>query len=102
MNADEILRLRDRAYGGAWAKTGKLLNVVINDFHNMVELFPEAAYNWVIILNKLVRALASPREIDHWIDMRNYAQLVVEYIEGSKEVDGQTVAPSNTTTDTRS
>jgi hypothetical protein len=36
------------------------------------------SFAWQMILNKLIRAMASPENADHWKDIQGYCQLVLE------------------------
>lgn len=40
-------------------------------------------FNWVLILSKLVRAIYSPENPDHWRDICGYAKLVLNDLENS-------------------
>jgi len=37
-------------------------------------------FNWMMILNKLIRALYTPNDPDHWKDIAGYATLVMNDI----------------------
>lgn len=81
----ELLKDRENEYKGAWRLTGKLLGFL---FPYMGKLFEEAnefSYSWVIVLNKLIRILGSPRHLDSWKDIEGYAHLVVEELEGETD-----------------
>ncbi len=40
-------------------------------------------FNWLLILSKLVRAIYSPENPDHWRDIQGYAKLVLNDLEDS-------------------
>jgi len=42
------------------------------------------SFAWEMILNKLIRAMASPEKEDHWKDVQGYAQLVLESLAQTK------------------
>lgn len=79
MKPDEILRERGQQYGETWLAVGQMMrqyNV------GQTPLFTQSnfGHNWVQIVGKCWRALQSPFNIDHWVDVRNYAQLVIDYL----------------------
>lgn len=69
---------REAQYAGAWEVTGKLVAspLLMHSVGNLLNLFPDAWFPWVMILNKLIRALWSPKNPDHWLDIQGYAKLV--------------------------
>jgi len=76
---DELIQSRDAEYGSAW----KLAGDILGTFHKSIyrsTLFTETTYghNWVLILSKLIRALSSPYNRDHWQDIQGYAKLVTD------------------------
>ena len=77
----ELLVERNTQYADAWRKTGILSHVAADDIATLHKVFPEGWYNWVIILNKLIRILGDAKHIDSWRDIAGYATLVVEYLE---------------------
>lgn len=86
MGSDKIAELvagRNDAYGGAWLKTGKVLGFMTETLR--VDLTPiiQSGYflNWFTILCKLIRALATPYNKDHWDDIAGYARLISEHLE---------------------
>ena len=81
-----LLKERDTQYAEAWRKTGVLMKLVRKEVDWLLDVFPEGYYNWVIILNKLLRILGDARHIDSWKDIAGYATLVVEYLENEKEI----------------
>ena len=80
----ELVESRDTQYAEAWRKTGLMSHMVASEIATMHHVFPEAWYNWVIILNKLARILGDPKHIDSWRDIAGYATLVVDYLEKEK------------------
>lgn len=39
------------------------------------------SFAWIMVLNKLIRAMFSPTKKDHWVDMQGYAELVREQLD---------------------
>jgi hypothetical protein len=79
---EETLASREKTHGPAWWVTGVLIR-------ELRATYPEGwdnlinsgySYSWIIILNKLVRALTTPHEADHWHDIQGYARLTEEFI----------------------
>ena len=77
----ELLLVRGSEYGLAWKATGDVLGDMV--LNGLMSELAETSYtfNWVMIHNKLVRALQTPRDRDHWADIIGYAQLVLEDID---------------------
>jgi len=77
---------RDEEYGASWLHTSKLLTwfyehgLLFRIIHDSVFLF-----NWIMILNKLVRALATPSNKDHWTDIQGYALLCTRHLDAQEE-----------------
>lgn len=42
-------------------------------------------FHWIMILNKLIRALASPMKKDHWLDIAGWATLAVQILEREEQ-----------------
>lgn len=78
-----LIHERDEAYGSAWKVTGSWLIELIGNLpvNKPNILRTPYLFAWIMILNKLHRALATPKDIDHWRDIAGYAQLVIEDIE---------------------
>lgn len=85
MDDKSLIRSRDAEYGQSWLKTGRILALLGQDITRLLIVCPDISFNWIMILNKLVRALVSPHKKDHWDDIIGYAQLTKEYLE-RKEV----------------
>jgi hypothetical protein len=77
------LKVRGIEYGAAWKLTGKVLKEVTK-IGRLPILSTPYFFNWIMILNKLHRALMSPENKDHWEDIAGYALLVV------KDIDDET------------
>lgn len=77
----DLVDERDAKYGKAWLVTGRLMSIINTKLLMGRGLF----FAWVMILNKLVRATATPDDPDHWKDIAGYALLVVDYLEGKNE-----------------
>lgn len=89
---EEVITERTRMYGQAWKDTGLMVTPVEEALSKFTSAFPEGFYPWVIILNKLVRLLADPRNKDSWKDIAGYATLVLNYLD--KEVQDGSVHTS--------
>jgi len=83
-DVNKLIKERDAQYGGAWIHTGRMMWPVSDRVNQLLEAAPEVYYNWVIILNKLVRLLADPWNRDTWQDIAGYATLVVNHIDQAK------------------
>lgn len=81
MDIKNLLKERNTQYADAWRKTGLLMRVVEKELNCLLVNFPELYYNWVIILNKLLRILGDPSHLDSWRDIAGYATLIVTYLE---------------------
>lgn len=81
---EKLLKERDTQYAEAWRKTGLMARGVGMELAGLLLNFPEGWYNWIIILNKLLRILGDPKHIDSWRDIAGYATLVVDYLEKEK------------------
>lgn len=77
----ELLQERGTVYGEAWKLTGLVMGLLEREFDAFLHLRPEYAYNWVAILCKLIRALQTPGDPDHWKDIIGYATLILHNIE---------------------
>lgn len=77
---EKVLKDRGEDYGPAWSTTGEILRYLIT--HRRQALFDtQYVFNWMMILNKLARILASPNNPDHWMDIAGYATLVYKDLE---------------------
>jgi hypothetical protein len=72
-----LVKERSDKYGEAWLTTGE----IARDLDAVGRLPAFALFPWLIILNKLIRALTSPYHIDHWRDIAGYAYIVTEHLE---------------------
>jgi len=79
-----LVASRNTQYGAAWLTTGKLIGFLSKEFYEFLERAPNFSYAWVIILNKLVRLLHDPENLDSWQDIAGYATLVAEELEHGK------------------
>lgn len=77
---DKLLKERDVQYGQAWKWTGLMMHPIQAKAAELLKNAPDLYYNWIIILNKLVRLLADPYHADSWKDIAGYATLVVNHI----------------------
>ncbi len=79
---------REREYGQAWKITGEILAFLLPPNKGKLPLFnTHFVFNWAMILNKLCRALISPNNPDHWLDIAGYATLVYEEVKDAAEKD---------------
>ena len=76
--ADALMAARKEEYGEAWLTTGRITHLLneIGVMNRIVE--SPYFYNWMIILNKLIRLLQTPTKIDSWRDIEVYARLVAD------------------------
>ena len=88
---EAIVRARNEQYADAWMWTGKVMAALPREYvTQLLHGFPEAYLPWVTILCKLLRALGTPYNVDHWRDIAGYATLVVNHLDahtGSKDVE---------------
>ena len=83
-SVSSLLKSRGKQYRDSWELHGKLLQPIITDIVGMWVDFPEVLLPWMMIFNKLLRALTSPRNPDHWKDIAGYATLVVQHLREEK------------------
>ncbi len=76
----DILEERGIEYGEAWLLTGLYMEGHIEELETLMGQSP-FAFNWIMILNKLHRILASPYHVDSWKDIAGFATLVVDHLE---------------------
>lgn len=90
--SDQIMVDRNNEYGNAWLLTGLVMDFVRNNTNNPAQLDDlwrsGYGYVWTIILCKLMRAVTSPTNIDHWADIEVYAKLVRKHIEDPEYMGG--------------
>ena len=84
---DRLIDQRNAEYRDAWKLEGAVCSIpeIQEGLHVLHNLFPEAWFPWIMILNKLLRALGSPKNIDHWADIAGYAQLVQDHLKGEQK-----------------
>lgn len=82
-NGKEIVKERDDEYGNVSYWHGRLFEVIPRELREGILqngmhgfFFP-----WHLIFNKLLRALKTPMNRDHWIDIQGYAQLAINNLE---------------------
>jgi len=73
---ENLLNNREKTYGKSWYITGIILGVLKIGDTVLAQACPEYLFSWILILNKLIRALTSPFDEDHWDDIIGYATLV--------------------------
>ena len=76
----KLVEERDEEYAQAWKTSGIISQPVNEALRRLHDFYPEMHFPWVIILNKLVRILATPTNPDHWRDIAGYAQLVLDHL----------------------
>ena len=82
---DELLAERGQQYADACILTGEVVRFITSS-RNSLDVFERLIltgyfYNWITILCKLLRAISSPTNPDHWRDISGYALLVAEHLE---------------------
>jgi len=82
-NVDEVLQARRAKYGDSWLTPAQALEAILHgDYMQLAKLIQTGHFaNWFMILGKLCRAVHSPDEIDHWVDIAGYAKISIEHIE---------------------
>lgn len=77
-----IVEERNDEYQDAWKKHGILCAIpfISVGLAHLLDVFPEAWFPWIMVLNKLLRALGSPKNPDHWLDIAGYATLVYNHL----------------------
>jgi hypothetical protein len=71
---------RQAVYGNASTLTGQMCRLVIGDLTILCLHHPEMFHPWIRILNKLLRILYSPTNVDHWVDIRGYTEIVIHHL----------------------
>jgi hypothetical protein len=78
---EDTLHIRGAQYMDAWLLTGEITNQMYVQDRLKKLMDAGYMYAWITILCKLFRALATPNERDHWVDIAGYAQLVVDNLD---------------------
>ena len=73
---EQIMEERNKQYADAWSKTGEILEEMPAGGSSLLLDYPQAYFPWIMILNKWIRILTSPKNSDHWLDIAGYAMLV--------------------------
>lgn len=75
-----IIDERRTIYGNACGKTSRIVGdeLVSGSLDTLSQY--GLLFNWIMILNKLMRAAVSPQIVDHWADIIGYAQLAIDEI----------------------
>lgn len=81
---EDITNVRNKEYADAWAKTGVLLAPIKEELFRFLMMAPRHFFPWLLIFNKLLRALATPYNRDHWLDIIGYATLVLHDVDTNK------------------
>ena len=77
---NNIIDERNEAYGDAWMHHGIVTKFLAPQVMELLTRFPQYYFAWTMILNKLIRALTTPLNEDHWVDIIGYAELVLRDI----------------------
>jgi hypothetical protein len=78
----QLIDNRQATHGDAWRMFGVVFNAFDTDLvATTFRRYPSMVFSWLMILNKLVRALYSPMEADHWKDIIGYATLWLDTLE---------------------
>jgi len=77
-----LVEERQKVYGDANELTGQVCRLVIGGLVSLCTKYPVMFHPWIRILNKLFRILYSPTNVDHWVDMQGYAELVIQHLKG--------------------
>ncbi len=72
-NHDNLISERGAEYGESWRETGRFLA----EHHEEIAAMGENSFAYVMMHNKLMRALRSPGNKDHYDDLIGYAKLVL-------------------------
>jgi hypothetical protein len=78
-----LLVERGEEYDEAHVVSGKVMAFVFKRSYPIQQTVQ--FLHWVMILNKLIRALASPNKKDHWLDIAGWATLAVQYLERNEQ-----------------
>lgn len=85
MKTEELIAHRTKEYGDAWLFVGMVLRSFADTIYtSRLATQSPFMHNWILILSKLMRALHSPHNRDHWDDISGYAMLVSMHI---KEIE---------------
>lgn len=79
-NTEQLLDERQADYGNSHEVTGCLLRDIQPQLAHLLSHYPVLWFPWLMIFNKLIRALTSPTKIDHWADIQGYAELALRSI----------------------
>lgn len=73
---------RQPEYQYAWAITGEVVAhpYIKKNLDFILYGCPRLYFPWIQILNKLIRALTSPTNVDHWEDIIGYATLARDHL----------------------
>ena len=79
METNKVLEIKGTMYGDSCEFTNNFLRGHMWRFKTIIDV--GFFFQWLMIFNKLIRALTSPSETDHWQDIIGYATLVLQAIE---------------------
>ena len=85
-----LLEERQQTHGNTWYIAGWIIQLALADEVSSVvkSHWGWTIHNWVLILSKLIRALHTPWEVDHWRDIEGYARLVREELQKQNPTQG--------------
>lgn len=72
-----IIDERQETHGNAWMLMGHVLQPLVPEIVKLIQTNPKFVFAWLMILNKLVRILAKPDYMDHWVDIQGYTELII-------------------------
>lgn len=76
-----LLAARKVEYGDTWLVTGHAIGFIWGNMDPIKLVGSGYVHNWVQIICKAIRILATPYKLDHWRDIAGYATLVVRDLE---------------------
>jgi len=84
MDPQQLIDKRNSDYGDAWKTHGLVAQLLLPQLAAFLQKWPAYYFSWTMILNKLIRALTTPENVDHWRDIQGYAQLILNDLENKK------------------
>ena len=72
---------RGEQYGAAHLTTSRIVQLLYSMHLHTNIIKSDVFFCWLMILNKLVRALADPSYKDNWADIAGYAELALRELE---------------------
>jgi len=78
---EDLVAERSKKYGDAHLTTSRIVRLLSESCLLDNILVSNLFFCWLMILNKLVRALADPNYLDNWQDIAGYAELALKELE---------------------